>query len=316
MINFGISAPGKVILFGEHAVVHGKTAIAVSLGQRASLEFSELPSQESYVYIELPKVRVSEKFAVEELRRGLKDLPDINHGHDKFLEYVKQLVKIDVKDSAKVSIECFLYALFQVAQGELLEIKPFKLKLDSELSIGAGTGSSASYSVCLNAAFLRWSQLQKNFSAPPEFNKVSLEKISKYAFNCEKIMHGSPSGIDNSICTFGSVIQFRKGEPPKFVSLGSRSLRILLVDTRVGRNTKVMVARLAELLRKFPTIFNKVLECIDEVSLSSVHIFKRLQALDGLADKQIENEKAKLLFEELSVSSLKKFLSLFLEFSD
>ena len=38
MADIRVSAPGKVILHGEHAVVYGKTAIAVSVGLRTVLD--------------------------------------------------------------------------------------------------------------------------------------------------------------------------------------------------------------------------------------------------------------------------------------
>ena len=38
MAGVFVSAPGKVILHGEHAVVYRKTAIAVSVGLRTNME--------------------------------------------------------------------------------------------------------------------------------------------------------------------------------------------------------------------------------------------------------------------------------------
>lgn len=304
MISFGISAPGKVILFGEHAVVYGKTAVAASLDRRTHLEFRELPPEESTIELEMPKLRLSKKIPVGQLRDCFGDstFPKLSvDGHESFYQRIKQLAdKIDCEETRqKVSLECFYYAILQVAQEEGLELKACKLRLDSELSIGAGAGSSASFSVCLVATFLRWLHLQKDPEAPPKFSSEDLKKISQYAYNCEKIMHGKPSGIDNSICTFGSIIEFRKGELPNFIPMGSRSLRILLVDTQVGRNTKLLVEKVAGLVKKYPQVFHPVLDAFDSLSLKVVEIVKQLQNLSD-ADENALNE----IYNELSVSCI------------
>jgi mevalonate kinase len=303
MISFKISTPGKVILFGEHAVVFGKTAVAASLNRRTILKLTELSPEDTWIHLEMQKLELSKKVSLKEVQESLlgASCPQLHDdGHEKFYQRIQKFVStIDFENERqKCSLECFFYALVQIMQNEKLELKSFRLEIDTDLPIGAGVGSSASFSVCLVAGFLHWSQLQRNSDAPPKFDSLSLDNISRYAQNCEKIMHGTPSGIDNSICTFGSIIEFRKNEAPKFIPLGLKSMRILLVDTKVDRSTKLLVNKLAELTNKYPQIFHKILDAVDEISKRAIIIIKDIQGL-------MENENDRLLeaYKELSVSS-------------
>jgi mevalonate kinase len=65
------------------------------------------------------------------------------------------------------------------------------------------------------------------------------------AFVSEKILHGKPSGIDNSVSTFGGFVRF-SGFKPSPIELSSANLRVLLVNTQVKRNTKALVEMVAK----------------------------------------------------------------------
>lgn len=80
----------------------------------------------------------------------------------------------------------------------------------SKLPLGAGLGSSASYSVCLASGLLRILGLVQK--AQPKQNGESqcgvwstkdLNLINNWAFISEKIIHGNPSGLDNCVSSFG-----------------------------------------------------------------------------------------------------------------
>ena len=49
MADIRVSAPGKVILHGEHAVVYGKTAIAVSVGLRTTMDVEVMEVMRIYL---------------------------------------------------------------------------------------------------------------------------------------------------------------------------------------------------------------------------------------------------------------------------
>ena len=80
------------------------------------------------------------------------------------------------------------------------------MKIQSDIPIGAGLGSSAGLSVCLVTALLLQQGLITDPNQGPEgqgWLEKDLELINKWAFQGEKIIHGTPSGIDNSVATFG-----------------------------------------------------------------------------------------------------------------
>jgi len=288
MIEFRISAPGKVILHGEHAVVYGKTALAASLNLRTTIAFAELPKSDSkgIIKMEFPNIDLHLDLPLQlflDHFYGNNFHYRIGENNDSLLhEQVEQFIALLDNSCGirmqthqqKLSVHAFFYLLLYIGHEERIDVKSFHVNLTTQLTISAGLGSSASFAVCLAACFLHWSRLQKAAEGP--FDKDDLEKISKYALNCERIIHGSPSGIDNSVCTYGSIIEFRRGEPVNMLP-EMPSMKILLVDSKISRNTKDQVKRLMDLRQLYPAIIDPVLNSIDALSRTALEVIGRIR---------------------------------------
>ena len=125
------------------------------------------------------------------------------------------------------SVICFLY-LYSIIMEEFLV--PMEIEVESEIPLGAGLGSSAALSVCLSAGLTgvlhQLKCLDKNIFNHLE--QTMRKEICKLAFLSEKILHGTPSGIDNSVSTFGGMLHFTGGVITNIPCPSDGALNVLL----------------------------------------------------------------------------------------
>lgn len=81
------------------------------------------------------------------------------------------------------------------------------MTVQSKLPVSAGLGSSAAYSTCLSGALL---VLENVVHDGHKWSKDEMNVINTWAFQAEKIIHGKPSGIDNTVSTYGRALKFSK----------------------------------------------------------------------------------------------------------
>lgn len=275
-----VSAPGKAILHGEHAVVHGKVALAVSLNLRTYLRVKATTTGK--VCVNLPNIDTFLCWDLAELKKL------ILHSDDKKEE--SKLLDSDLVgrlrdfvgvmngnlETSKMATLSFLYIYISLFQSS--ELPSLTLTVWSELPTGAGLGSSAAYSVCLAAALLCASGAiptpLKEWDQAARWCQEDLELINSWAFQGEMIIHGNPSGVDNAVGTWGGMLRFLAG---KIIPLSSVPLlRILLTNTKVPRSTKVLVARVKDKINKFPSVMTPVLDSVDAISCTCEKVLSEM----------------------------------------
>ncbi|KAB1255284.1 Mevalonate kinase, partial [Camelus dromedarius] len=277
-----VSAPGKVILHGEHAVVHGKVALAVALNLRTFLRLQ--PHSYGKVGLNLPNLGI--KRAWDMARLQLLDTSFLERAGNTALtpEQVEKLKEAagfpeDCTDHERLAVLAFLYLYLSICRSQRA-LPSLDITVWSELPPGAGLGSSAAYSVCLAAAFLTVCEEipnpLKDGEATGRWTAENLELINKWAFQGERMIHGNPSGVDNAVSTWGGALRYQQG---KISSLKRPpALQILLINTKVPRSTKALVAGVRSRLLKFPEIVAPLLTSIDAISLECERVFGEMAA--------------------------------------
>jgi mevalonate kinase len=192
------SAPGKVILLGEHAVVYGQPALAVPVLQvqaRATVVTQSGPT-----------------------KRGIRIIAPA-------VDLESELDDLDNQHPLAVAVRMTMRAC-GVNRPPALD-----LRIESDIPVAAGLGSGAAVSVAVVRA------LSQHLDC-----HLSQAQQSSIAFEVEKLHHGTPSGIDNTVVTFARPVFFVKGQPPTPFDIG-RGFDLIVADSGRPSSTAEAVAR-------------------------------------------------------------------------
>lgn len=248
------SAPGKIILFGEHAVVYGQPAIAapVSKLRARAVVTPDVHAPTGRVHIQAPDI-------------GLDTILD------------------DMADDHPLALTIRLV----LAELGIANPPAFSIRVKSSIPLAAGMGSGAAVAVAMIRAV-------GGFLGKP----LPLERVSALAFEVEKLHHGTPSGIDNSVVSYEKPIYYQRDQPIQVLQV-SKPFTVVIADTGIPSPTAQAVGDVRRAWSVQPEYFEAWFASIGEIS----HTARRLiEAGEPLKLGPLMDENQALL-QDIGVSS-------------
>ncbi len=187
------SASGKLILFGEHAVVYGRPALAVPLSDLRARVRVENGRERGVI------IRARDLNRTIVLGAAPADDP---------LAAITRAALDKLRADATVSLD---------------------LWIESDIPLASGLGSGAAVSTAIVRA------LAAHLGQP-----LSPEQISALVFETEKLYHGTPSGIDNTVIALERPIRFARESGAQPIRL-ARPLTLAIANTGIESPTRIAV---------------------------------------------------------------------------
>lgn len=284
MVQFQISAPDTLSLFGEHA----KKGLIASINLRTTLTFNELPISLDNIIINIPQIYLFYNVSLQEFLKLYDScIENMELLQEKVLQYTSNLY---IPTNHRVIMQIFYYLLVYITYKEQIKIKSFNISsftkfMDKEFACPA-------FIVCFAACLLHWSHVQKGIHNN-NFNYIDLEKIELYAISCKKIFPESKE-IDMVLCIYSFLAEYQFEEIHVIPIVSVSNVTILLVDSKQTQNLKTQEQQRTELMNMFPDIANSILNNIDTVTNMACNTLQKF-------DKICEND-------ELSTETRNNFL--------
>lgn len=231
-------AAGKVILFGEHAVVYGRPALAVPVTQVWAEARVEAAAPGSGVVIWAADL--GEEIA---LRNAAADQP---------LAAAVRLALAAIGAQGRGSGQA------EVGTGRLsaLDFRPtpepdWRITIHSTIPIASGMGSGAAVTAAIVRAIA---------ASPPLAPAV----LSDLVYEVERLYHGMPSGVDNTVIAYGQPVYFVRGRPPEPFAIG-RPFTIAIGDTGIRSSTRIAVEEVRRRWTQEPARFEALFDRIAQI---------------------------------------------------
>ncbi len=246
------SSPAKIILFGEHFVVAGNSAISMTI---------DLPTTVTAEIMDGKHVQI------ESTELKLRGLFNPNGGLEEFNG-----------DAAEATLRPIYEAVSFTMRHLRRPQSGLRVIVESDVPIGMGLGSSAATAVATVSAVSRLLD-----------HPLSKEEVFEAAYSLERMVHGRPSGIDQATVTYGGLISYRNGTieaqltPPRHPNL-------IIGNTGKRRSTGDFVGKVTRLRRDEPEKYSKIATQAQNIAERARNALS-IGQLDELGSLMDDNQK-------------------------
>ena len=247
------SAPAKIILLGEHAVVYDQPAIAVPLsGLRASARFIG------------------------------QNVP--GHGLQIISEDTKQTTLI----ASDGSTDEPLANVVNVMLGLLgVPVPDAIISIQSDIPLASGLGSGAAISAALGRTLSSILNLS-----------IDNQRLNEIVYQTEKIHHGTPSGIDNTVVVYEQPVYFRRNSPIEHLTI-QHPFHLLIANTGEQSLTRIAVGEVRRLYESKSQQIQGILDAIGQLVSQARQAMEQGNSIE-LGQLMSKNHT---LLQQLTVSS-------------
>jgi len=259
-----IQTPSKIILFGEHAVVDGYPAISMAVDLKTTGIIEE---------------RNNDTISI--------DLVDLNEIFEISPELIRNLEISNFSPALKYVLCALKYVVNYLSEFKCLkQIKPFNLKIYSEIPLSCGLGSSASVVITTILSISKFYGI-----------KLEDDEIINMAYSVEKDIQGRASITDTATIALKGMLEILNGN---YTEMSDELKDFIKTCEFLIVNVESRTRKTAELVQdvsghpKKDEIFEEIGKIIEKV--------KKTRSKEELGNLMVKNHE---LLKELKISTEK-----------